>query len=502
MTIDLFWNAGEGETIGGVDLLGLRQVDQDLEASWVGGVTTIAIRARYLSHLAWVFAEHYERLLAASTAAAVFDWQKFKAIVGRLEFITLAATALSPDHDTNGALGKINLSEQLELLRAGKTVALDMVGLTMHGTYYGPCRALGFLKDGADAQHPIRVRSAGLALHRARGETTRGARLVERVFTGGTLHRDDLAAEGHLFDLDGLRAAPGEQAALTAAFRRSPKFCATMAWIFRSVAVAPRSPWELLKQNYEACTSSAPPNGQVELEFAELELRRRVHFALELLLAAVKRTLVELEVADLPAIVRHWEPADLNQPDSKLAQVVGCATWDFGGPLAAFVAMAGPNSFAGAWIEPRDSRHVTPGQQALYALALLVACERQSRGLRTAQRIPGRHHAMEQVFARLDADAGPPLPEVLAELVHEQVVGRHLEVTLGKMGRGLGCSLRFYPEGAALRPLGIDVYAGLSGLRLPNVFNMLVDLDLLHHVKDWRCTLTDAGKQLLAELDA
>ena len=67
--MDLFWNAGEGKTIGGVDLLGLRQVDQDLEAVWVAGVTTISIRARYLSLLAWVFAEHYERQLASDGGA-------------------------------------------------------------------------------------------------------------------------------------------------------------------------------------------------------------------------------------------------------------------------------------------------------------------------------------------------------------------------------------------------------------------------------------------------
>jgi hypothetical protein len=61
-----------------------------------GGVTTISIRARYLSLLAWVFAEHYERQLASDRGSSVFDWDAFKAIVGRLEFITLAATALAP----------------------------------------------------------------------------------------------------------------------------------------------------------------------------------------------------------------------------------------------------------------------------------------------------------------------------------------------------------------------------------------------------------------------
>lgn len=500
--MDLFWNAGADEAIGGVDLLGLRQVDQDLEAVWVAGVTTIAVRARYLSLLTWVLAEYYERQLAAGRGSAVFDWEEFKAIVGRLEFITLAATALNPTSDSTGALGKRNLSPQLELLRGGKSVALDMAGLTMHGTYYGPCRAIGLLQDAPSAQRPIQIPSAGQALHQARGALAGGARLVERVFTGGMLHRDDLDAEGHLFELDGLRSAAAERAAMVAAFRRSPDFRETMAWIFRSVGGAPRSPWELLKDNYEVCTAAAPPSGRIELAFAELELRRRVHFALELLLAAVKRALIDLEVADLPAIVRHWEHADLGQPDSGLAQVVGCATWDFASPLATFVAQAGPDSFARAWIAPRNCWEATPGQQALYALALLAACERQSRGMRTTRRIPDRHHAMEQVFARLDADADRPLPEVLEALVHEQVVIRHLEVTLGKMGRGLGCSLRFYPDGAVLRPLGAVVYGGLSGLRLPNVFTMLADLGLLLRDADGRYVLTDPGKQLLAELHA
>jgi hypothetical protein len=502
--MDLFWNAGEGKTIGGVDLLGLRQVDQDLEAVWVAGVTTISIRARYLSLLAWVFAEHYERQLASDGGSSVFDWDAFKAIVGRLEFITLAATALRPEPDTSGALGKRNLSPQLDALKRGESVALDMEGLALHGTYYGPCRALGLLQDGASAQRPIRIPQAGQELSRARSAAGRGARLVDRVFTGGSLHRDDLTAEGHLFDLDGLviDASAGERAALVGAFRRSPDFRATMTWIFRSVAGAPRSPWELVKQNYDACTAAAPPSGRIELAFAELELRRRVHFALEVLLAAVKRTLSALEVADLPEIVRQWEKTDLGQPDSALAPIVGAATWSFADPLARFVADAGPGSFEKAWIAPRDCWEATPGQQALYALALLVACERQSRGLRTACRIPDRRGAMEQVFTCLQEGAGRPLPEVLEGLLHEQVVGRHLEVTLGKMGRGLGCSLRFYPEGSSLRPLGADVYGGLSALRLPNVFTMLADLGLLLRDDDWRYALTDTGKQLAAELDA
>jgi hypothetical protein len=275
-----------------------------------------------------------------------------------------------------------------------------------------------------------------------------------------------------------------------------------MTWIFRSVADAPRSPWELVKQNYDACTAAAPPSGRIELAFAELELRRRVHFALEVLLGAVKRTLSALEVADLPAIVRQWETTDLGQPDSALAPIVGCCHLELRRPLARFVADAGPGSFEKAWIAPQrllagdagPAGAVRPGPAGRVRATVARPADglpdpgpaqRDGAGVRVPRR--GRR---------------PPAPGGARGLLREQVVGRHLEVTLGKMGRGLGCSLRFYPEGSSLRPLGADVYGGLSALRLPNVFTMLADLGLLLRDDDWRYALTDTGKQLLAELDA
>lgn len=68
-----------------------------------------------------------------------------------------------------------------------------MAALTMHGTYFGPCRALGLLGDANDGSHPVQVLPVGRALHQARSVAVRGAQLVERVFTGGVLIAEILA---------------------------------------------------------------------------------------------------------------------------------------------------------------------------------------------------------------------------------------------------------------------------------------------------------------------
>ena len=107
----VFWNAGQTEIIKGLDILGLRQVDQAIEKDWVSNVTTISFRARYLSLLPWVLAEFFTHELGVASQTAVFDeaaYTRLATILARVEFIVVLSTIRGVDWgDTGFANGVI-----------------------------------------------------------------------------------------------------------------------------------------------------------------------------------------------------------------------------------------------------------------------------------------------------------------------------------------------------------------------------------------------------------
>ena len=102
--MESFWNSGEKNLIKGLDILGVRQLDQSIERDWVSGITTISIRARYLSLLPWILKEFYDAQLGEGGGKAQFNEKSFNQVLIRMEFVVLAASKFGATQDESGPI--------------------------------------------------------------------------------------------------------------------------------------------------------------------------------------------------------------------------------------------------------------------------------------------------------------------------------------------------------------------------------------------------------------
>ena len=150
--MDVGWGSPLAETSGGLDIVGVRGLDQNIEASLVVGITTISLRGRYLSILPWALGEFFAA--DADEGVGSFDESRFQDFLFRIQFLILACTSVDPaSGDAGGALGSVLHHEDMVRLANGSAVAFPMHGRgPLLGTYFGPCIAMGLLRRGEEGR--------------------------------------------------------------------------------------------------------------------------------------------------------------------------------------------------------------------------------------------------------------------------------------------------------------------------------------------------------------
>lgn len=469
-----------GETKG-LDVMGIRALDQNIEASLTNGITTISPRARYTSILAWSIGQYLTD--ESSTGQAIYDEGKHAIFDNRVRFLVFAATVVDPKASRRGVLGLDFFVDDLAALTAGQSVRMpDKGNFAVFGTYFGPASAIGLVENRPIASGiTFGLTIRGTRIFEERKKALEGSALLDLLRNGGELDYEmAVAAVPHFSlkragdvgqELEMLREAvtvpwvPGNTLAARNVADSYQRMADTRAWIDRELSTEPASANHLIARNYDLAAAKGAKG--IELDWASFEWHRRAHFALELLLSATTDTLLEKGSLSISQVVAEW--ASVPDLDAPLAE-----HWN--SPVEAAALLVKPGRFAGSLIRTGEFGG-KPHQKALGAFELLVT---QNRDRTTIGISPGGAGPDAPALQAMNIIAkGGTLQEVLTAISDECVAQRHVFNTMRKMGNQQDCSLRFYPDGPVLVPTDLEFSPGYSGSRLQNTMRVLADLGLL-----------------------
>ena len=273
-----------------------------------------------------------------------------------------------------------------------------------------PCRSLGLLQT-SEGDLPIRIPPRGKALHEARQDAIGASKLVNLIFQGGVLTAAELKAEARFFSVNAILDVPKEHDLLVEAFLNPfidnaivrdvyRRFLATSHWVFEHLRKEQLSSSSLICKAYRQATERQTET-DVAIAWAEYEVRRRVHFALELLLEAFTDTLMDLDGGTVESVIDAWTTDELAPPI--LAQVINGESLLLSKRTNAVEEQISNDLWRDS-APPITAIRSTPAWcKAIFAFVVLSVCKRQTESLRASGRIPNRSSSLERTFSLLNA---------------------------------------------------------------------------------------------------
>ena len=391
--MEFFWGDDLLDTTQGLDILGVRGLDQSIEIGLVNGITTISQRARYLSILTWAIGEFLTR-----KALTGFSWEELEAFLRRVEFLVLAATRVDREinnADATGSLGANLHQDAISKLLGGEEVPIpDDIGGAMLGTYLGPCRASGLLIDGDETVY-YKLTPRGKKLWEARNKYLKDTEILSLLYNSGTLNKVNAEAAIPDFSLAALKQRTEEadllNSALVIAWESTDEvsqlrvteaydgITGTIKWATSLLEEKSDNAANLIVRNYHQCSENQIDD-EISLTWAEYEYRRRCHLSLELLLSALTLGLANHEEATITQIVAEWSGGtDI----SEFLITIWPSARNVWSMTAGDAVLSIPSDlFSESQMPISDLRHLPAIDQALSAIALLSATESQTREMR------------------------------------------------------------------------------------------------------------------------
>jgi hypothetical protein len=484
--MEVVWGDGLGEETQGLDILGIRALDQSLETALANGITTISLRGRYFSILPWLIGEFFEAEKKAGETTFLVD--RLRTFIGRVEYLTLACTVIDDSGgNAGGALGSVTFREVMAALRSGVTIPFpkDRMGSIL-GTYFGPCRAIGLVKPAENwAPQPFSLTPRGRKLWETRKAALGDGPVLQMLWESDSLSPDNVRTAVPHFSLMGLQRAEAEAACLREALETPwepadggssvtvayEKFAGTLAWLREEAKSQTLRADVLLADNYRQIVSGAGGNDGMRTAWAEFEWRRRLHFALELMFSAVCFTLRERGQATLREVVTQWQETPELPPILTEVWPEANLVWE---RTKVEAATSVPNDvFLNAGSTETLSR-LSPHARGIAAFGLAAGVASQSRALRRSAQFADRNGVGERALALVEGAGDESFEESMIRF-GEIVAEAHLSTTFRKMAGGQKCSLRFFPDGNRLRTTGVPAGAGQSGSRLANIIKVVAD---------------------------